>query len=157
MPRLLAAALAAFSLTVPTQSWACRTATPKMQAERQARLDEQRRVKGEYRPIERIRLPDYWVGQETDAYAYIGEVTTRRGKSYRVMHIGSENLIVMCASFFQPSSAAKGEFYVSRRPNAAREFDLDGEQFDGLYRLVHWDGDYIPAAIAAEQSESGAR
>ena len=150
MSRFFTAALAAFFLTVPTQSWACGTATPKMQAERQARLDEQRRVKGEYRLIERIKLPGQWVDQEADIYAYVGEITTKRGKSYRVVHIGNESVIVMCASYFQPSRAATGKFYVSRRANAAKEFELSSEQFDGLYRLLHWEGDYIPAANGAE-------
>jgi hypothetical protein len=94
---------------------------------------------------------------ERDAFAYIGEVTTKRGKSYRVMHIGSISLVVMCAKFYQPAFAAKGKFYISRRADAAKDFDLEGDQFDGLYRLVHWDGDYIPAATEAEQSESDAR
>lgn len=149
LPVFLMVSLAA-AVGAPAQ--ACGNATPKMQAERQAQLDAQRLVRGEYRPITRIRLPDFWVGPEEgrDAFAYIGEVTTRRGKSYRVMHIGGESMIVMCASFHQPAFAAKGKFYVSRRPNGAKDFDLEGEQFDGLYRLLHWDGDYIPAATQAE-------
>lgn len=159
MFKTFAAGLVLFTMMSSVQAVACGAPTPKMVAERQSRLDAQRVVKGEYRPIERIKLTDYWVrddAQDYEAYAYIGEVTTKRGKTYRVVHIGTEGLIIMCASFYQPAQAAKGKFYVSKQANAAEQLSLSGEEFDGLYPLIHWEGDYLPAAKDAEKSESDA-
>lgn len=88
-----------------------------------------RRVSGAYSVTAREVRRFEEMGEPVEETTYYGTVTTASGRTYRTVHV-SDGTILLCSWAFQPRGDANGVFYLTRRPR------------DGIYRLVHWDGEY---------------
>lgn len=105
-----------------------------------------RKVKGTYRLVEVAgeRFTDddgeEWV---RDA-SYHGRLNTLRGTGWDTYHEPRLQELT-CIYYFKPEADAKGTFWISRK------------KVDGRYRILLWEGEYLPASDPANARESDAQ